>query len=236
MEQSARIGSSRRNTSRRDEPRGEILVAWSLETLIENLYRFARRAALPKSCQVPVTKKEFCFPEDGIKGIVTPSRLGTRGGRVVTDAGRDAVDAKGRLTSGALADGEVVWSWRAHAGAKSSRRHAPFEDDGGNQLVHRGATVLRGRPAIGRPQGWRETRPRLRRLKALTPSARRSVGLACARSWTEREKDALAQFTAKRRLGSHFWPRAIIVLRMTTSLRMQAISATFGSFPLAISR
>jgi len=100
----------------------------------------------------------------------------------------------------------------------------------------RGATVLRGRPAIGRPQGWRETRPRLRRLKALTPSARRSVGLACARSWTEREKDALAQFTAKRRLGSHFWPRAIIVLRMTISLRMQAISATFGSFPLAISR
>ena len=89
---------------------------------------------------------------------------------------------------------------------------------------------------IGRPQGWRETRPRLRRLKALTPSARRSVGLACARSWTEREKDALAQFTAKRRLGSHFWPRAIIVLRMTISLRMQAISATFGSFPLAISR
>jgi len=43
-----------------------------------------------------------------------------------------------RRASDIAADDEVVWSWRAHAGVKFSRRHAPFEDDGGNKLVHRG--------------------------------------------------------------------------------------------------
>src|SRR3984957_21198562 len=38
------------------------------------------------------------------------------------------------------------------------------------------------------------------------------------------------------RLASHFWRRAIMVLRMTISLRMQATSATLGFFPLAIRR
>jgi len=37
---------------------------------------------------------------------------------------------------------------------------------------------------IGRPQGWREMRSRLRRLTALTPSAHRSWRLACARPRT----------------------------------------------------
>ena len=41
---------------------------------------------------------------------------------------------------------------------------------------------------------------------------------------------------ATKRVGSHFWRRAIMVLRMTMSLRMQATSATFGFFPLAIRR
>jgi hypothetical protein len=49
---------------------------------------------------------------------------------------------------------------------------------------------------IGRPQGWREARHRLRRLTALTPSAHRSVGLACARPRAERGKGALDQLTA----------------------------------------
>jgi hypothetical protein len=35
--------------------------------------------------------------------------------------------------------------------------------------------LCRSRPSIGRPQGWRWARPRLRRLTALTPSARRSL-------------------------------------------------------------
>jgi hypothetical protein len=42
--------------------------------------------------------------------IVTKSRLDKRGVRVVTNVGRDAMDAEVPLTSGAEADGEIVWS------------------------------------------------------------------------------------------------------------------------------
>jgi hypothetical protein len=38
---------------------------------------------------------------------------------IVTDAGRDAVDADVLLTSGTEADGQIVWSWRLDAGVKS---------------------------------------------------------------------------------------------------------------------
>ena len=48
------------------------------------------------------------------------SRLDKRGVRVVTNAGRDAMDAEVPLTSGAEADGEIVWSWRRDAGVKSA--------------------------------------------------------------------------------------------------------------------
>jgi hypothetical protein len=51
-----------------------------------------------------------------------------------------------RQTSDIAADDEVVWSWRAHAGVKFSRRHAPFEDDGGNKLVHRGEREVSRKP------------------------------------------------------------------------------------------
>ena len=44
----------------------------------------------------------------------------SRGVRVVTDVGRDAMDANALAGRAArLADGEVVWSWRPLAGAKS---------------------------------------------------------------------------------------------------------------------
>jgi hypothetical protein len=38
------------------------------------------------------------------------------------------------------------------------------------------------------------------------------------------------------RLASHFWRRSIMMLRMLISLRIQAISATFSSFPLETRR
>jgi hypothetical protein len=51
--------------------------------------------------------------------LLASSRLGKRGGRVVTNAGRDAMDARNvDTTSDIAADGEVVWSWRSDAGAK----------------------------------------------------------------------------------------------------------------------
>jgi hypothetical protein len=51
--------------------------------------------------------------------LLVSSRLGKRGVRVVTNVGRDAMDAGGvDTTSDAAADGEIVWSWRSDAGAK----------------------------------------------------------------------------------------------------------------------
>ena len=70
---------------------------------------------------------------------LSPSRLGKRGVRVVTNAGRDAVDAGSVARRAALeADGEVVWSWRSEAGAKAAES---FADDGGNQAMVTGEST-----------------------------------------------------------------------------------------------
>ena len=57
------------------------------------------------------------------------------------------MDADVSKTDDADADGEVVWSWRAHAGAKFAfdafSHHA---DDGGNKLVHRGEREVSRKP------------------------------------------------------------------------------------------
>jgi hypothetical protein len=57
---------------------------------------------------------------------------------------RDAMDAGGverahvARTNDADADGEVVWSWRSEAGAKSAES---FADDGGNQAMVTGESA-----------------------------------------------------------------------------------------------
>jgi hypothetical protein len=63
------------------------------------------------------------------------------------------VDADVSKTDDTDADGEVVWSWRADAGAKfATVRFAHCADDGGNQLVHRGEPeVSRKTTAQGMP-------------------------------------------------------------------------------------
>ena len=48
---------------------------------------------------------------------------------IVTSAGWDAVDADALLTNGADAYGEVVWSWRRDAGAKSGGAMPPGDGD-----------------------------------------------------------------------------------------------------------
>ena len=73
-------------------------------------------------------------------------------------------------------------------------------------------------------------RHRLRRQAALTPSA---PGLSAVH--------ALGGSSTGRSVWSDshpisFWRRAMRVLRMPMSLRMQAVSATFGFFPLLIRR
>jgi hypothetical protein len=55
---------------------------------------------------------------------------------IVTDVGRDAVDADALLTNSAEADGEVVWSWRLDAGAKPGGSFP--RGDGGKKADHRG--------------------------------------------------------------------------------------------------
>jgi len=53
-----------------------------------------------------------------IKSTFTLSRPTEGRLAIVTNAGRDAVDAAAPLTNGAEADGEVVWSRRPDAGVK----------------------------------------------------------------------------------------------------------------------
>jgi hypothetical protein len=79
------------------------------------------------------------------------------------------------------------------------------------------------------------SRPRLRRLTALSPSAHRSGWLSMRSVGDRARLDRAGQLRAWR-AGSHFWRRASIVLRMTISLRMQAMMATLGALPLAIRR
>jgi hypothetical protein len=89
-----------------------------------------------------------------------------------------------RQTSDIAADDEVVWSWRAHAGVKFSRRHAPFEDDGGNKLVHRGEREVSRKPL--RREGRSESactcgqRAHAQDFPARGPWVQRAPGLPCA--------------------------------------------------------
>ena len=57
----------------------------------------------------PQIEKYFLSSLTQIKIISTPSRPSEGRFAIVTDVGRDAVDAKAALTNGADADGEVVW-------------------------------------------------------------------------------------------------------------------------------
>jgi hypothetical protein len=51
----------------------------------------------------------------------------------VTNVERNAVDAKMLETCGIDADGEVVWSWRAYAGAKLATMLSHRADNGGKR-------------------------------------------------------------------------------------------------------
>ena len=56
------------------------------------------------------SEKYSCSHSTQITGLFPPSRP-TRGRlAIVTNAGRDAVDADAQMTNSAEADGEVVWS------------------------------------------------------------------------------------------------------------------------------
>jgi hypothetical protein len=65
-------------------------------------------------------KKYSALYSPQISGFIAPSRLMKRGVRVVTNVGAGC-GGRGSVekTSDAAADGEIVWSWRSDAGAKS---------------------------------------------------------------------------------------------------------------------
>jgi hypothetical protein len=58
----------------------------------------------------PCPQKYSCFISPQITGVWLPSRPERGALAIVTNVGRDAVDADALLTNGAEADGEVVWS------------------------------------------------------------------------------------------------------------------------------
>ncbi|HZE53590.1 MAG TPA: hypothetical protein VE111_10045 [Bradyrhizobium sp.] len=59
----------------------------------------------------PSSKKHFCFSEMKIRVYLAPSRPTEGRLAIVTNAGRDAMDAGGASDEGAKpADGEVAWS------------------------------------------------------------------------------------------------------------------------------
>ena len=58
----------------------------------------------------PFSQKYICSRFTQITFTTAPSRPTEGRLAIVTNAGRDAVDAKTALTNGANADGEVVWS------------------------------------------------------------------------------------------------------------------------------
>src|SRR5882762_5443713 len=79
-------------------------------------------------------KKYSALDSPQISGFISPSRL--------IEEGRTRRHERGggmrwtrvrRQTTGARADGEVVWSWRSDAGAKVAKAQASLAGDGGNQ-------------------------------------------------------------------------------------------------------
>ncbi len=110
-------------------------------------YRFAAASDLPVgrfACPAPFAKI-FPFPPDPNHFYIRRHPDPQRGGsRVVTNAGRDAVDARAqgvqrqsqgemnlvsdlaaRETIGALADGKAVWSWHPLLVSSSRRQAGP---------------------------------------------------------------------------------------------------------------
>src|SRR5882762_7102274 len=98
-------------------------------------------------------KKYSALDSPQISGFISPSRL--------IEEGRTRRHERGggmrwtrvrRQTTGARADGEIVWSWRSDAGAKVVKTLSRLTGDGGNQAWSPGRsrisrkTIAQGRP------------------------------------------------------------------------------------------
>src|SRR5712691_6114442 len=101
-------------------------------------------------------KKYSALDPPQISGFISPSRLVEEGRtrRHERGGGMRWTRAR-RQTTGARADGEVVWSWRSNAGAKVVKTLTRLTGDGGNQAMVTGEsakeavkTIAQGRPGI----------------------------------------------------------------------------------------
>jgi len=101
-------------------------------------------------------KKYFASRYPQISGFIALSRLVEEGRtrRHERGGGMRWTRAR-RQTTGARADGEVVWSWRSNAGAKVVKTLTRLTGDGGNQAMVTGEsakeavkTIAQGRPGI----------------------------------------------------------------------------------------
>ncbi len=103
-----------------------------------------------------------------------------------------AKDVERRATP--LADGEVVWSWRAYAGAKSARDESLAPVTVANKLVHRGEHGISRKPP--RREGRADPactcgqRALAQTSFARGPRVQRPPGLPCALVFNEGGTDA----------------------------------------------
>ena len=78
--------------------------------VLARIAKFLERNQNGSACPV-VAPKIFLFPFDPNHRLIPRHPVPNEGRfAIVTDVGRDAVDAEALLTNSAQADGEVVWS------------------------------------------------------------------------------------------------------------------------------
>ena len=97
---------------------------------ISSLFQISAASVCPA-----LARKIFAFRFSENCGLTLPVPHRHKGRiAIVTNVERNAVDAKMLETCSIDTDGEVVWSWRANAGAKSSRIAEKLrEGDGGKR-------------------------------------------------------------------------------------------------------
>src|SRR6516225_8745024 len=82
-----------------------------------------QESCLARRANLPHPDGHCLFPQ--IRAIIRAFRVRKRGAsRSSRTLGRDAMDAIDHETNDFIADGEVVWSWRPDAGAKSAKTHS----------------------------------------------------------------------------------------------------------------
>jgi hypothetical protein len=101
-----------------------------------------------KNLSSPFRKNISLVPSGKSNPLIGPSRSSKGRFAIVTDVGRDAVDAAVPMRRAALiADGKVVWSWRPDAGVKLAEEIPPATV--ARKPGHRGEHEISRKPSRG---------------------------------------------------------------------------------------